>query len=216
MVGNKRQKTVVQTPRRETAGSTLENLSRGTPTGSPENESHRRVVRGSPRRPVRVSEELLQLQRESSDSEDDSGDDEDSGVEIEETEEEQVHIDDEKDTTEDESSDDMNQKMPAAPSNWAKEKNDEAEKKDTVAIRRVVRQSIFPKCKVITGAKQLLVGGGIASVLYKDLKIEETTGITKEEWWTEEMQDLVRREINAKRNNVSGLMRTKYFGKTTK
>ena len=90
------------------------------------------------------------------------------------------------------------------------------------SIKRVVKQRVFPGIKVISGEFDLQKGQFAERTVWREWvlaqpkeKRGEMTEAVRATFWTEEVKDIVRRELNNKRNNVSGVVRNKFLGEWT-
>ena len=88
------------------------------------------------------------------------------------------------------------------------------------SIKRVVRQKVFPSLKVISGEYDLRRGQFAEQTVWREWvkaqpkdKRPQMTEAVRASFWTEEIKDIVRRDLNSKRNNVSGVVRNKFLGK---
>ena len=62
--------------------------------------------------------------------------------------------------------------------------------------------------------KELIVDGGIARIVLKELGETKNGAIEdKLRWWTEERQNFIQIELGLKRDNVSAVMKKKFWGK---
>ena len=87
------------------------------------------------------------------------------------------------------------------------------------SIKRVVRQKVFPSLKVISGEYDLRRGQFAEQTVWREWvkaqpkdKRPQMTEAVRASFWTEEIKDIVRRDLNSKRNNVSGVVRNKFLG----
>ena len=80
-------------------------------------------------------------------------------------------------------------------------------------LKSLVKKTLFPRVKYIKSAEELTVTGGIAKMVFEELGKTEAPIEDKLRWWTEERKNIIRIELGFKRNNVSSVMKQKFFGK---
>ena len=89
------------------------------------------------------------------------------------------------------------------------------------SLKYVVKQCVFPSVKVIAGPWELDYGERIEKMVWEHWcghQAANNQSLNKEDkekrkaFWSEETKSIVRREINNKRNNVSGVLRQKFLG----
>ena len=80
-------------------------------------------------------------------------------------------------------------------------------------LKGLVKKNLFPRVKYIKSAQELGVNGGIAKIVFKELGKTDASMEDKLRWWTEERKNIIRIELGFKRNNVSSVMKQKFFGK---
>ena len=85
-----------------------------------------------------------------------------------------------------------------------------------VSLKAVVKTELFPKMKYVRGGSQLAYGSKAAEVVFKGLNMDEVPEEKKKAWWTEARINFVRSQINVRRNNISGLLKIKFFEVMTK
>ena len=85
-----------------------------------------------------------------------------------------------------------------------------------VSLKAVVKTELFPKMKYVRGGSQLAYGSKAAEVVFKGLNMDNVPEDKKKAWWTEARMNFVRSQINVRRNNISGLLKIKFFEVMTK
>ena len=81
-----------------------------------------------------------------------------------------------------------------------------------VSLKSVVKTDLFPKMKYVRGGAQLAYGSKAVKVIFEGLKMDKLPEKERRAWWTEEKMNFVRGQINIRRNNISGLLKLKFFG----
>ena len=86
---------------------------------------------------------------------------------------------------------------------------------EMVSLKQIVRSHIFPKMKYVKGPAELAYGSPAFRALRQALSGDVLTGLTEDgikKWWTKSKRNFVRHQINIRRNNVSRIIKEKFFG----
>ena len=83
---------------------------------------------------------------------------------------------------------------------------------DREQFRNCIKRVVFQKVKIIVGPEQLRYDGNIAQLVFQELGLGDTSEEYKQGWWDEDKKRMVRNCLGSKRNNVSGMIKHRFWG----